>query len=88
MPEGVRAPLPIELKPAGAKRKIKTMESPHLDIKSKCFVNAKAILRQAAHQNPHKKEEATLREPKEIIDEMKELDRQSAEILKTIKELI
>jgi len=39
-------------------------------------------------KNPHKKEETALREPKEIIDEMKELDKESAEILKTIRGLV
>jgi len=39
-------------------------------------------------KNPHKKEEAALREPKDIIDEMKELDKESAEILKAIRGLV
>jgi type I restriction enzyme M protein len=39
-------------------------------------------------KNPHKKEEAALREPKVIIDEMKELDKESAEILKVIRGLV
>lgn len=39
-------------------------------------------------KNPNKKEEAALREPDEILDEIKELDKESAEILKAIKELI
>jgi type I restriction enzyme M protein len=39
-------------------------------------------------KNPNKKEEATLREPKEIYAEIQQLDKQSAEILKSIMELI
>lgn len=39
-------------------------------------------------KNPHKKEDAALREPKEIIDEMRELDMESTEILKAIQELV
>jgi type I restriction enzyme M protein len=39
-------------------------------------------------KNPNKKEEATLREPKEIYAEIQELDKQSAEILNSIMELI
>jgi type I restriction enzyme M protein len=39
-------------------------------------------------KNPNRKDETELRDPKEIIDEMKELDRESVEILKTIQELV
>lgn len=39
-------------------------------------------------KNPHRKDEVTLREPKEILEEMKALDEESAEILNSIKELI
>lgn len=39
-------------------------------------------------KNPNKKEEAKLREPKEIYAEIQELDKQSAEILKSIMGLI
>jgi len=39
-------------------------------------------------KNPHRKNETALREPKQILDEMKELDGQSAEILKTIRGLV
>lgn len=39
-------------------------------------------------KNPNAPEEAPLREPEEILKEIKELDEESAEILKTIKELI
>lgn len=39
-------------------------------------------------KNPNAKQEAPLREPKEIMQEMKTLDAQSAEILNSISELI
>ena len=39
-------------------------------------------------KNPNKKEEAPLREPKEIVDEIAMLDKESADILKSIKGLI
>jgi len=39
-------------------------------------------------RNPNKEEEAPLREPKEIFKEIKELDEESTEILKSIKELL
>lgn len=39
-------------------------------------------------KNPNKKEGAALRQPKEILNEIKELDEESAEILNSILELI
>ena len=39
-------------------------------------------------KNPNKKEEAALREPQEILEEMKVLDEESADILNSILELI
>ena len=39
-------------------------------------------------KNPNKKEETALRQPQEILEEMKALDEESAEILKSILELI
>lgn len=39
-------------------------------------------------KNPHKKDEAILRSPKEIIEEIKALDKESAELLKTIEGLL
>jgi len=39
-------------------------------------------------KNPNKKDETILREPKMILDEIKALDKESAEILKNIRELI
>ncbi|MGB4906286.1 MAG: SAM-dependent DNA methyltransferase, partial [Saprospiraceae bacterium] len=39
-------------------------------------------------KNPNKKEEAALRQPQEILEEMKALDEESAEILNSILELI
>jgi type I restriction enzyme M protein len=38
-------------------------------------------------KNPNKKEEAALRQPQEILEEMKALDEESAEILNSIKKL-
>ncbi len=39
-------------------------------------------------KNPNKKEEATLRQPQQILEEMKALDEESADILNAIMELI
>ena len=39
-------------------------------------------------KNPNKKEEAALRQPQEILEEMKTLDEESADILNSILELI
>ncbi len=39
-------------------------------------------------KNPNKKDETVLREPKVILEEIKVLDKESAELLKGIKELI
>lgn len=39
-------------------------------------------------KNPNRKEEVKLREPKEILDEMRALDEESAEILKSIEDLL
>ncbi len=39
-------------------------------------------------KNPNKKDESVLREPKEILAEIEKLDKESAEILETIKGLI
>ena len=39
-------------------------------------------------KNPNKKEEAALRQPKEILEEMKALDEESADILNSISEMI
>lgn len=39
-------------------------------------------------KNPNKKDETILREPNEIIKEIKDLDKKSEDVLKTIKELI
>lgn len=39
-------------------------------------------------KNPNKKEEAQLREPKEIMNEIKTLDEESKDILKSVKELL
>lgn len=39
-------------------------------------------------KNPHKKDETTLRDPQEILDEIETLDKQSAEVLKSIRKMI
>jgi type I restriction enzyme M protein len=39
-------------------------------------------------KNPHKKDETVLRSPAEILNEIKTLDKENAEILKTIKRLV
>ncbi len=39
-------------------------------------------------KNPNKKEETTLRQPQEIVAEMKALDKESADILKSILEIL
>lgn len=39
-------------------------------------------------KNPNKKEETALRQPKEILAEMKELDKESADILNSISKMI
>ena len=39
-------------------------------------------------KNPNKKEEVALRQPQEILEQMKNLDEESAKILKSILQLI
>jgi len=39
-------------------------------------------------KNPNKKEETLLRKPKEILEEIKKLDKESEQILNTIKEIV
>ena len=39
-------------------------------------------------KNPHKKDENTLRDPAEILDEIKTLDQESAEILNLVRKLL
>ncbi|MFH1971783.1 MAG: SAM-dependent DNA methyltransferase, partial [Patescibacteria group bacterium] len=39
-------------------------------------------------KNPNKKDDNVLREPKEIIEEMKDLDEKSAEILERVRGLV
>lgn len=55
-----------------------TMDVVGIDAKT-CDLSAK---------NPKKKKEAALREPKQILEEMKALDKESAEILNSILKLI
>lgn len=47
-----------------------------------------AITYDLSVKNPHKKDEIELRSPQEILMEMKALDRESAEIMKTIEGLL
>jgi len=39
-------------------------------------------------KNPHKKDETALREPEEILDDIKRLDDESANILTNVRELL
>ena len=39
-------------------------------------------------KNPHAPEDAPLREPKDILNEMKELDKESADLLDIIMEML
>jgi type I restriction enzyme M protein len=39
-------------------------------------------------KNPNKKEDAALREPQEILEGIVTLDKESADLLKSIKELL
>jgi type I restriction enzyme M protein len=39
-------------------------------------------------KNPNKKEESALRQPRDILEEMKSLDEETAEILNSIVEMI
>ena len=39
-------------------------------------------------KNPNKKEEGPLRDPREILEEIKKLDKESEEILKSIREIV
>ena len=39
-------------------------------------------------KNPHKNDETVLREPKEILEEISVLDKESAKILETIRGLV
>lgn len=39
-------------------------------------------------KNPHRKDETALRDPEEILEEMKELDKESAEMLKALRALV
>lgn len=61
------------------------------DSENSWTVNIKEIDQNAfdlSVKNPNKKEEVTLRQPQVIWEEMKALDEESAEILKSILELI
>ncbi|MEO7174745.1 MAG: class I SAM-dependent DNA methyltransferase [Saprospiraceae bacterium] len=56
-----------------------------VDVQTHCNSSTQYDL---SAKNPNKKEEAALRQPEEILEEMKALDRESADILKSILELL
>ena len=61
------------------------------DSENSWSINAKDIDQTTfdlSAKNPNKKEEATLRQPQQILEEMKALDEDSADILNSILELI
>jgi type I restriction enzyme M protein len=39
-------------------------------------------------KNPNKKDDTVLREPQEILEEIEALDKESAEVLKRVRELL
>lgn len=60
-----------------------------LDVENLIRTDAKfCVSYDLSVKNPNKNDETVLREPKEILDEMKALDKESEAILKTIRELI
>ena len=65
------------------KIKADSLNSWSVDVK-----DVDAITCDLSAKNPNKKEEAALRDPKAILDEMLELDRESAEILNSIRGLV
>jgi len=67
------------------------MQKNKVDSENSWSVNAAdvdAITYDLSVKNPNKKDETILREPQEILNEMKALDQESAEILNTIWELL
>jgi len=65
------------------KTKAESVNSWLVDIK-----NIDPVTFDLSAKNPNKKEEAALRSPVEILDEIKALDEESAKILKTIRGLV
>lgn len=65
------------------KTKAESENSWSIDVKS---IDQKTF--DLSAKNPNKKEEAALRQPQEILEEMKALDEESADILNSILELI
>lgn len=62
-----------------------------VNVQTQCIASQQSIASQQydlSVKNPNKKEETALRKPTEILEEMKVLDKESAEILKGIMELI
>jgi type I restriction enzyme M protein len=65
------------------KKKAESENSWTLDMK-----NVDTTTYDLSVKNPNKKEEAALRSPQEIIEEMKKLDKESAEIISEIRRLM
>jgi type I restriction enzyme M protein len=65
------------------KKKIESENSWTVDMK-----NVDQTTYDLSVKNPNKKEEAALRSPQEIIEEMKKLDKESAEIISEIRRLM
>lgn len=68
-----------------------TLQKTFADSENSWTVNVKDIDQSTfdlSVKNPNKKEEVTLRQPQAILEEMKALDEESAEILNSILELI
>lgn len=68
-----------------------TLQKTKADSENSWTVNVKDIDQTTfdlSAKNPNKKEEAALRQPQEILEEMKALDEESADILNSILELI
>jgi type I restriction enzyme M protein len=67
------------------------LQKTHANSENSWTVNVKDIDQSTfdlSVKNPNKKDEVALRSPKEIIKEMKALDKESAEILKAIEGLL
>lgn len=71
------------------KTKTDSANSWTLDIKKLISTDAKfCVSYDLSVKNPNTNDETVLREPKEILDEMKVLDTESEAILKAIRELV
>ena len=66
-------------------------DAPELETENSWTINVKDIDQNTfdlSAKNPNKKEETALRQPEQILEEMKALDEESADILNSILELI